>query len=314
LEGNSHEYEEDFNIPSAEEEGEVDVGLRKAVALTQYVDALTEYVTADKTVANENQQGEMDDDYEEDDYDEDDEDDEEAGKDVVIDIKKEAGESKDFEIDGWTWDRLLKLHMDDIKTTTATTTTTTTATATTTTTTTTSSNTSGVSSNIPSHWTSSMRQHLASALNFHHLQSFLSAEMAACQDTSIEAGKNRNILDTIQQIFQIECKEFESDTTNLVKSMNESKRKQKFEALLSKQMEHPRGMTCPITLILMKDPVIAADGHSYERSAIEKWFQEGKNLSPITGERMNSRSLIANHALRAAIDDYVNSKVDHISV
>ena len=31
---------------------------------------------------------------------------------------------------------------------------------------------------------------------------------------------------------------------------------------------------CPISHVLMADPVIAADGYSYERSAIEAWFRE----------------------------------------
>ena len=28
--------------------------------------------------------------------------------------------------------------------------------------------------------------------------------------------------------------------------------------------------------VVMTDPVIALDGHSYERSAIERWFQQGQ--------------------------------------
>ena len=30
---------------------------------------------------------------------------------------------------------------------------------------------------------------------------------------------------------------------------------------------------CPITQDLMNDPVIAADSHTYERTAIERWLQ-----------------------------------------
>jgi hypothetical protein len=30
---------------------------------------------------------------------------------------------------------------------------------------------------------------------------------------------------------------------------------------------------CPITLKIMTDPVIAADGHTYERSAISEWIE-----------------------------------------
>lgn len=29
---------------------------------------------------------------------------------------------------------------------------------------------------------------------------------------------------------------------------------------------------CPITIEIMEDPVIAADGHSYERAAIVEWL------------------------------------------
>ena len=34
----------------------------------------------------------------------------------------------------------------------------------------------------------------------------------------------------------------------------------------------PRGFLCPITLQVMRDPVIAADGHTYDRSSIEVGF------------------------------------------
>ena len=40
---------------------------------------------------------------------------------------------------------------------------------------------------------------------------------------------------------------------------------------------------CPITLERMCVPVIAADGFTYERSAIQEWFHGGKNISPTTG-------------------------------
>jgi SUMO ligase MMS21 Smc5/6 complex component len=32
-------------------------------------------------------------------------------------------------------------------------------------------------------------------------------------------------------------------------------------------------ITCPITLRIMEDPVMAADGHTYERSAIQEWIE-----------------------------------------
>lgn len=32
----------------------------------------------------------------------------------------------------------------------------------------------------------------------------------------------------------------------------------------------------------MREPVIAADGHSYEKEAIEDWIQKGNTRSPLT--------------------------------
>jgi hypothetical protein len=39
---------------------------------------------------------------------------------------------------------------------------------------------------------------------------------------------------------------------------------------------------CPISHALMRDPVTAADGHSYERREIELWFAGGHVKSPLT--------------------------------
>ena len=63
---------------------------------------------------------------------------------------------------------------------------------------------------------------------------------------------------------------------------------------------------CPLTHQLMADPVVAADGHTYEREAIEQWLQHqqahGKPLtSPKTNEPLAHSHLIPNHQLRALI-------------
>ena len=60
---------------------------------------------------------------------------------------------------------------------------------------------------------------------------------------------------------------------------------------------------CSITLSVMRDPVIAADGHSYEREAITQWFTTSM-LSPKTGLRLPSSNLIPNIALRNTIQEF----------
>ena len=63
----------------------------------------------------------------------------------------------------------------------------------------------------------------------------------------------------------------------------------------------PEEFVCPITHQLMTDPVIAVDGHSYERSAIQKWLDLGNATSPMTNERLERPDLVQNHALRSQI-------------
>eukprot|EP00898_Chlorokybus_atmophyticus_P003753 jgi/Chlat1/4379/Chrsp29S04519 len=57
---------------------------------------------------------------------------------------------------------------------------------------------------------------------------------------------------------------------------------------------------CPITSQIMTDPVVAADGYSYEKVAIEQWFVQNE-VSPMTGERMPHKQLTINTNLQRAI-------------
>ena len=50
----------------------------------------------------------------------------------------------------------------------------------------------------------------------------------------------------------------------------------------------PQMLLCPITKELLVDPVVAADGHTYERSAIEKWLTK-RESSPMTNEPVRTR-------------------------
>ena len=65
----------------------------------------------------------------------------------------------------------------------------------------------------------------------------------------------------------------------------------------------PPDFECPILFEIMVDPVIMADGFSYERSAIEDWLRT-HNTSPKTNEVLLHKNLIPNLTLRAAINDW----------
>ena len=70
----------------------------------------------------------------------------------------------------------------------------------------------------------------------------------------------------------------------------------------------PDSFNCSITYDRMKDPVFAADGHSYERSAIEEWFKK-KATSPKTGLPLDSTTLLPNYSLQTQINDWVDDQL-----
>lgn len=69
--------------------------------------------------------------------------------------------------------------------------------------------------------------------------------------------------------------------------------------------ERLESFLCPITLEVMVDPVVAADGHSYERKAISRWIRgRGRATSPVTNLPLRSRDLRPNYALKQAIHEF----------
>lgn len=64
----------------------------------------------------------------------------------------------------------------------------------------------------------------------------------------------------------------------------------------------PRTAHCPITLAPFFRPVVAPDGHTYEKRAIRKWLSHS-NTSPVTGACMSSGRLVHNHAMRAMLSE-----------
>ena len=69
----------------------------------------------------------------------------------------------------------------------------------------------------------------------------------------------------------------------------------------------PPQFFCPITLAVMSDPVITADGQTYERHAIEKWLL-GNATSPLTGKALPHFELAPNVVLRSLIEDFIDKQ------
>ena len=59
---------------------------------------------------------------------------------------------------------------------------------------------------------------------------------------------------------------------------------------------------CSLTMEVMEDPAIAADGNTYERAAIETWFKD-HDTSPLHGSKI-PKTLFPNQAVKNLIRDF----------
>lgn len=159
------------------------------------------------------------------------------------------------------------------------------------------------------------RRHEGWRSRFADLRVWLLAELRACGDTTIEAAKgcNRNILDTVDQIMAFEADSVKTidaqlKTAKAVADADEASSAAASSSGAAVVDGAPSEYKCPITATLMVDPVIAVDGMTYERSAIEQWFaanRGGHVKSPVTNQRLKTRDLVPNISLRKLIQDYV---------
>ena len=67
--------------------------------------------------------------------------------------------------------------------------------------------------------------------------------------------------------------------------------------------EPPAEYLCPISMRTMVDPVVTADGQTYERTFIEEWLRT-HSTSPATGAVLSHKDLAPNFALRKAIETW----------
>lgn len=66
----------------------------------------------------------------------------------------------------------------------------------------------------------------------------------------------------------------------------------------------PDEFRCPISLDLMKDPVIVASGHTYDRNSIAQWINSGHQTCPKSGQKLIHMALIPNYALKSLLHQW----------
>ena len=122
--------------------------------------------------------------------------------------------------------------------------------------------------------------------------------------------KGKNIITIVEEKINLEVenkriveerKKLDEEKTELY--FKESTLLQREEKIYEEKEEVMNEYYCPITLELMKDPVVAIDGRSYERHAIENWFLSNKT-SPANNLPISSTNLVQNIQLKNLITTY----------
>ncbi|KAF8083458.1 hypothetical protein N665_0772s0027 [Sinapis alba] len=73
------------------------------------------------------------------------------------------------------------------------------------------------------------------------------------------------------------------------------------ESKKSDKLTIPVDFLCPVSLELMKDPVIVATGQTYERAYIQRWIDCGNLTCPKTQQKLENFTLTPNYVLRSLI-------------
>ncbi|WCJ33527.1 U-box domain-containing protein 11 [Euphorbia peplus] len=121
------------------------------------------------------------------------------------------------------------------------------------------------------------------------------------------SAMNDEIIDRVDSIS--ECDELKNDTDPVAHESKEVD-SSKNDNLASKNVEDlkkpdapaiPDDYLCPISLELMRDPVIVATGQTYERSYIQRWIDTGNATCPKTQQKLEHLTLTPNYVLRSLI-------------
>lgn len=65
----------------------------------------------------------------------------------------------------------------------------------------------------------------------------------------------------------------------------------------------PDYLVCQLSFNLLKDPVIAPSGYTYERDVLEQWVKEF-HIDPITREKLDMEQVVPNKAIQDASTHY----------
>ncbi|KAI8528102.1 hypothetical protein RHMOL_Rhmol12G0125300 [Rhododendron molle] len=96
-----------------------------------------------------------------------------------------------------------------------------------------------------------------------------------------------------------------SDVLRMLERMRISCGGSSFRLRSEEHCQTPPYFVCPIFQEVMQDPHVAADGFTYELEAVRGWIDSGHDTSPMTNLSLSHCNLVPNHALRSAIQEWL---------
>ena len=72
-------------------------------------------------------------------------------------------------------------------------------------------------------------------------------------------------------------------------------------------LDVPDDFICPLTLEIMRHPLMTREGKSFERQAILTWIQDNDNSCPLTRQPLTPRGLVRNRSLELRIENWCSS-------
>ncbi|MBA0732716.1 hypothetical protein Gogos_016788 [Gossypium gossypioides] len=98
-----------------------------------------------------------------------------------------------------------------------------------------------------------------------------------------------------------------SDVLKVLETMKPSVASIAYAPESNEDSEPPSYFLCPILQAVMSDPHVAADGYTYEATALQDWLAD-HDTSPMTNLRLPNRNLIPNFPLRSAIQQWQENR------
>ncbi|KAE8723361.1 U-box domain-containing protein 15 [Hibiscus syriacus] len=141
-------------------------------------------------------------------------------------------------------------------------------------------------------------ERLAKKLDLHTVE-YLKKETIAIRKLAEERGRTSECVVQVIEILDKFKRILGMEVANIFEESIKPKMLERSESLVI-----PHEFLCPITLELMRDPVIIASGQTFERESIQKWFDSNNRTCPKTRENLAHLSLVPNHALKNLITQW----------